>query len=188
MTNFLVTVKDVTVFTISDSLQILDTNAVFTHVQTLVRNNTIITPLTTILHTMIVSDPAMTNIIQNLVQDYIILFAQTTIQQPPVARKNLTLVLANALLVITTPVLDAINHQLVLLFNHIMTTTAVALTLFWIHTQIINTNPPTQQPSLITHHPLSTEPTFKVIMYHPNTSSGSQSSTPSNSYANAITP
>ena len=79
----------------------------------------------------------MINIIKNLYQDDIILTAQPIIQHHLVAHLNLNLFLANALLVITTPLLDAINHYIVLLLNHVMNATAVALN----YTQIINTNP-----------------------------------------------
>ena len=66
--------------------------------------------------------------------------AQIIIQQPLVVHINLTLVLANALLFISTPLLDAINNVIVLLLNHVKTATAVALTQFQNHIQIINTN------------------------------------------------
>ena len=89
---------------------------------------------------MIVTDLALTNIIYNLLQDRSILLIQTIIQHPLVALINLTLVLANAFPVITTPLLDAINHHIVLLLNHVMTATAV-VTSNQNHTQITNTNP-----------------------------------------------
>ena len=126
---------------IENALENLDLNPVFTHAQTLVQNITIITPLITILHTLIVTDLAMTKILTNILQDQIVLVAQIIFQHLLVAHINLTHVLANALLVLTTPLLNIINHHIVFLLNHVMTATAVTLTLIPNQSQTINTNP-----------------------------------------------
>ena len=89
---------------------------------------------------MIVTDLAMTNIIKSILPDHIMFLARTIIQHPLVAHQNLNLVLANALLVITTPLLDAINHHIDLRLNYVMTATAVAFTLIQNRIQIINTH------------------------------------------------
>ena len=83
----------------------------------------------------------MINIIKNFLHDHNILHAEIIIQLPLVVQLILTLALANALLVLTTPLLDAINNHIVLLLNHAMTATAVALALIQNHTQITKTNP-----------------------------------------------
>ena len=70
----------------------------------------------------------MTNIEENLFQERNNRLAQLIIHHPLVVHINVTLVLANALLVITTSLLHARNHLIVLFLNHVMTATAVALT------------------------------------------------------------
>ena len=58
--------------------------------------------------------------IDNLLEEQIFFLARTIIQQCLVVHINLTLVLANAPLVITTPLLDAIIHHIVHLLNHVI--------------------------------------------------------------------
>ena len=103
---------------------------------------------------------------------------------------NLTHVLANALLVLTTPLLDVINHHIVFVLNHTMTATAVTLFLIQNQTQTINTNP----LLTLSNNPLHLFTIFPLrnlslkLMFHPNTSSYSQNSTLSNNHANGIPP
>ena len=100
ITKLLVTVVEVIVFTIEDYLENLNTNPVLSHAQILVQSIIIITPFTTFVHTMIVNNLAITNIIKKLLQDYIVLFAQIIVQHLPLeAHINPTLVLTNAFLV-----------------------------------------------------------------------------------------
>ena len=141
ITKLLVTVVEVIVITNEDSLEILDINLLLIHARILVQNIIIFTPLITFLPTMIVTNLAMANIMKILLHDHIILSAKTIVQRPLVAHINLTIVLANTLLVITTPPLDAIKHHIIFILNHVMTATAVALTLIQNNTNIIKTNP-----------------------------------------------
>ena len=131
---------EVLVIIVEYSRETLDINPVLTHGLILIQNY-IITPPTTFIDTMIVTDLAMTNNLKNPLQDHFILLAPYIIQHSLVAHISLTLVLGNVLLVTTTHHLDAINHHIVLLLNHVMTATAVALTLIQNHFQIIKTNP-----------------------------------------------
>ena len=104
---------------------------------------------------MIVTDLDVTNIIQSRLQDHIITLAQIIIQHPLVSHINLTLVLANVLLVITTTLFDAINQHIVLLLYHVTTATAVALTNSkpYSNYQYKPTVNLTQQPSSLIHYP-----------------------------------
>ena len=56
----------------------------------------------------------MINIIEYLLQEHNILLAQLIIQHPLAVHINLTPVVANAVLVLTTPLLNAGNHLTVL--------------------------------------------------------------------------
>ena len=129
ITKFLAIVEVVIEPIIENSLENLDINLVLTPAQTLAQKVIMITPLTTIIQIMIVTNLAMINIIETLLQEPITLLAQVIIQYPLVVHIILTLVLANAPLVGTTPHLDAINNHIVLLLSHVLIATKVDLTL-----------------------------------------------------------
>ena len=69
------------------------------------------TPLVIILHTLIVIDLIIINIITNLLHEHIFLLAHISILYPLLAPIRITLVLANAPIVIITPFSDDINTQ-----------------------------------------------------------------------------
>ena len=129
ITKLLVTVVEVKVIIIKNSIENLDINLVLFPAQTVAQNITIISPLILILHIVIVTDLAMIKIIETLPQEHIILLAQTILQHPLAVQIRFTLVFANAPLVETTPLLDAMNHQIVLLLSHEIIAVEVDLTL-----------------------------------------------------------
>ena len=136
---------------------------------------------------MIIIDLDMINITKTP-HVQITLLALLFFQPHLVININLTLVLANAPLAKTIPLLDAINHHTALLLNPVPIAIEVDLTLSQRFIQIPKINLPinlSQQPVPNFHHSSSTEPTFEIKIYHPQTSSCSQGS---NNQANAITP
>ena len=109
--------------------------------QTLVQKITITTPLINIVHFMILTEFAMINIIEDLLQKHNILLAQTFFQHPLVAHQTLTLVLTKAPLVIITPLPDALNNHIVLLLNQVLIAIEINLTVIQYSTQTTNTKP-----------------------------------------------
>ena len=69
---------------------------------------------------MIVTNLAIVNFIEKLLHEHIMLLAHKTSIHPLLAHIKFTLVLANASLVIKTPLLDSKNHHIVLLLNHVL--------------------------------------------------------------------
>ena len=78
---------------------------------------------------MIATDFAVTSMMKNLLHEHIILLAHITFLHPLVAHLSVTLVLANAHLAATTPLLDDINQHIVLLLNHVLSAIEVDHTL-----------------------------------------------------------
>ena len=87
---------------------------------------------------MIVTDLAIIKVIENLLQEHTVIHAQIIYQYPLIVQINFTLV--NAPLVITTPLLDAIYHHIVLLLNHVLIAIDVDLTPIHSPTQALTTN------------------------------------------------
>ena len=183
---FFVTAVVAIVIIIVDSYENLAISPRLILVQILAHNIIITTLLKTTLHIMLVIDLDMTNITV-IPQLHITLLAHIFIQPHLVVHINLTLVLANAPLGTTIPVLDAIKHHTALLLNNVPIAIEADLTLTQEIIQIPNVYllNLTQQPDPNTHHSSSIEPKFEINMYHPHTSSCSQRS---NNEANAITP
>ena len=145
-----------------------------------------ITPII-ILHTMIVIDLGMTNIITNLLPNHIILPHVPIITLPLlVVHSNITLVLANAPLAITTPLLNDITLPTVLLLNHVMIAIVVDRHHFQNYTLIFNINPLLTLLNRLLHSFIIILLRNPTLMYQPNTSS--QYPSLSNEHANAITP
>ena len=69
---------------------------------------------------MIVPDLTMANNIETIFHELIILLVHIAILHPHIAHSNITIVLANAPLIITTPLLDDINRHIVLLLSHVL--------------------------------------------------------------------
>ena len=117
----------------------LDINLAPIHSQTLVFNILIISIRIIILHTMIVTDLAMTNTIKNLLQNqFILLLAHIILLHPLVVHINIIVVPANARPAIITPFSDNINPHIVFLLNHVLICTEIDHALTQKNTLIIS--------------------------------------------------
>ena len=109
----LVIVAEVLVITVANALANRAINLVLTQVQTCAQHIITTTPPKTILHIMIATDLAMTNLIETLLHGRIILLVHITNIPPFVAHIHFTLVLVKAPQVIITPQFDAIIHNII---------------------------------------------------------------------------
>ena len=136
---FLVIVVVAIVTIIKDSHENLVIYPALTLVQILAQNYIITTHIKTKLQKMIVIDLVMINIIKTPPHVHYTLLALLIIQPHIVVYINLTLVLVNALLLIRIPLLDPINHHVVLLLNHSQIAIEVDLILTQGIIRILNT-------------------------------------------------
>ena len=168
----LVTAVVAIVIIIEDSHENLAINPVLIPVQILAQDIIITTLVKTSLQIMIVIDLDMIKITKTP-HVHITLLALKLIQPHLVVHIKLTIVLANALLAVTIPLLDPLNHHTALLRrprSDRYRNRSHSYSRKCSNSQLKPTINLTQQPVPNIHHSSSTEPKFEINMYHPNTS------------------